>query len=217
MPGLAVSTTAAGESNAPPQSIYRHRLYIAILRPQFGVEGSDLDDLKSLIRTIPDYPKPGIMFRDVTTLLAHAQGFKAAIAQLAEPYRTQRIDAVAGIEARGFILGGAVADRLGCGFIPIRKKGKLPWRTLAQEYSLEYGVDTVEVHEDAIAKGERVLIVDDLIATGGTAEAAAKLIRRAEGEVAGAAFIIDLPELGGVARLNRLGIVSHKLMAFEGH
>lgn len=176
-----------------------------------------MDDLKSLVRTIPDYPKPGIMFRDVTTLLGHAQGFKAAVAQLAEPYRTQRIDAVAGIEARGFIMGGAVADRLGCGFIPIRKKGKLPARTIAQEYSLEYGVDVVEVHADAIRQGERILIVDDLIATGGTAEAAAKLIRRSAGEVAGAAFIVDLPDLGGVARLKALGIVSHALMAFEGH
>jgi adenine phosphoribosyltransferase len=176
-----------------------------------------VDDLKSLVRTIPDYPKPGIMFRDVTTLLGHAQGFKAAVAQLAEPYRTQRIDAVAGIEARGFIMGGAVADRLGCGFIPIRKKGKLPARTIAQEYSLEYGVDVVEVHADAIRQGERILIVDDLIATGGTAEAAAKLIRRSAGEVAGAAFIVDLPDLGGVARLKALGIVSHALMVFEGH
>ena len=176
-----------------------------------------MDDLKSLVRTIPDYPKPGIMFRDVTTLLAHAQGFKAAIAQLSEPFRTQRIDAVAGIEARGFILGGAVADRLGCGFIPIRKKGKLPWRTLSQEYSLEYGTDTVEIHEDAIARGERILIVDDLVATGGTAEAAAKLIRRAGGEVAGAAFVIDLPEIGGAAKLEQLGIACYRLMVFEGH
>ncbi len=176
-----------------------------------------MDDLKALVRTIPNHPKPGIMFRDVTTLFGHAQGFKAAIAQLTEPFRMQRIDAVAGIEARGFILGGAVADRLGCGFVPIRKKGKLPWRTYAQEYALEYGVDTVEIHEDAIAKGQRILIVDDLIATGGTAEAAAKLIRRSGGEVAGAAFIIDLPALGGVARLKDLQIASHILMAFDGH
>jgi adenine phosphoribosyltransferase len=187
------------------------------LRRESGVEARPVDDLKSLIRTIPDHPKPGIMFRDVTTLMGHAQGFKAAIAQLAEPYRTQRIDAVAGIEARGFIIGGAVADRLGCGFVPIRKKGKLPWRTIKQEYTLEYGVDTVEVHEDAIPKGARVLIVDDLIATGGTAEAGAKLIRRSGGEVAGAAFIIDLPELGGVKKLNGLGIACHALIAFEGH
>lgn len=176
-----------------------------------------MSDLKNLIRTIPDYPKPGIMFRDVTTLLGDAQGFKAAIAQLAEPYRTEPVDAVAGIEARGFILGGAVADRLGCGFVPIRKKGKLPWKTIGEEYALEYGVDVIEIHEDAIRPGERVLIVDDLIATGGTAEAAAKLIRRSGGTVVGAAFIVDLPELGGVKRLREQGVPSHALMAFEGH
>lgn len=176
-----------------------------------------MSDLKGLIRTIPDYPKPGIMFRDVTTLLGDAQGFKAAIAQMAEPYRTLRVDAVAGIEARGFILGGAVADRLGCGFIPIRKKGKLPWRTIGQEYTLEYGVDVIEIHEDAIRDGERILIVDDLIATGGTAIAAAQLIRRSGGEIVGATFIIDLPELGGVRRLNEAAIDCHALVAFEGH
>lgn len=175
-----------------------------------------MTDIKSLIRTIPDYPKPGIMFRDVTTLMGHPAGFKAAIDRLVEPY-AGKVDVVAGIEARGFIFGGAVAEKLGCGFIPIRKKGKLPWRTLAQEYSLEYGVDTVEIHADAITKGERILIVDDLVATGGTAEAAAKLIRRSGGEVAGAAFVIDLPEIGGVARLNALGIECHRLMTFEGH
>jgi adenine phosphoribosyltransferase len=176
-----------------------------------------LNDLKRLIRTIPDYPKPGIMFRDVTTLLGDAQGFKAAIAQMAEPFRTTPVDAVAGIEARGFILGGAVADRLGCGFVPIRKKGKLPWKTIGQEYTLEYGVDVIEIHEDAIAKGARILIVDDLIATGGTAEAAAKLIKRSGGEIVGASFIVDLPELGGVKRLADQGVSSHALMAFEGH
>ena len=176
-----------------------------------------MTDLKGLVRTIPDYPKPGIQFRDVTTLMGDAQGFKAAIAQMAEPYRTMPVDAVAGIEARGFILGGAIADRLGCGFIPIRKKGKLPWKTIGQEYTLEYGVDVIEIHEDAIAKGERILIVDDLIATGGTAEAAAKLITRSGGEIVGATFIVDLPELGGAKRLAALGVKSHALMAFEGH
>lgn len=176
-----------------------------------------MNDLKALIRTIPDYPKPGIMFRDVTTLLANPDGLKSAIAGMAAPYEDRRIDAVAGIEARGFILGGAVADRLGCGFIPIRKKGKLPWKTIGQEYALEYGVDVIEIHEDAIVRGSRILIVDDLIATGGTAEAAAKLIRRSGGEVVGATFIIDLPELGGVARLKDHGIDSHALIAFEGH
>jgi adenine phosphoribosyltransferase len=176
-----------------------------------------LNDLKSLIRSIPDYPKPGIMFRDVTTLLGDAQGFKAAVAQLTEPYRTVPVDAVAGIEARGFILGGAVADRLGCGFIPIRKKGKLPWKTIGQEYALEYGTDRIEMHEDAVRAGERVLIVDDLIATGGTAIAAAKLIRHVQGTIVGAAFIVDLPELGGVKALRDAGVESHCLMAFEGH
>ena len=176
-----------------------------------------MENLKRLIRTIPDYPKPGIMFRDITTLLGDSQGLKAAIARLAEPYRTEPVDAVAGIEARGFILGGAVADRLGCGFIPIRKKGKLPWRTIGQEYTLEYGVDQIEIHEDAIRPGQRVLIVDDLIATGGTAEAAAKLIRRSGGEIVGAAFVIDLPEIGGARLLEGQGIKVHTLMAFEGH
>lgn len=176
-----------------------------------------MTDLKRLVRTIPDYPKPGIMFRDVTTLLGDAQGFKAAIARMAEPFRTEPVDAVAGIEARGFILGGAIADRLGCGFIPIRKKGKLPWKTIGQEYALEYGVDIIEMHEDALDHGERILIVDDLIATGGTAEAAIKLIRRTGGEIVGATFVIDLPELGGAKRLEALGVNSHVLMTFEGH
>jgi len=186
------------------------------LAREFDVEVM-LTDLKSLVRTIPDYPKPGIMFRDVTTLFGDAQGFKAAIAQLAEPYRTQPVDAVAGIEARGFILGGAIADRLGCGFIPIRKKGKLPHKTIGEEYTLEYGVDVIEIHEDAIKEGERILIVDDLIATGGTAEAAVKLVRRTGGTIVGTAFVIDLPELGGMAKLKAQGVESHVLMAFEGH
>ena len=176
-----------------------------------------MDNLKSLVRTIPDYPKPGIMFRDVTTLFADAQGFKATIARMAEPYRTEPIDAVAGIEARGFILGGAIADRLGCGFIPLRKKGKLPYKTIGQDYELEYGTDTIEVHEDAITRGERILIVDDLIATGGTAEAAIKLIRKLEGEIVGAAFVVDLPEIGGRTKLEGMGVACHVLMDFEGH
>ena len=176
-----------------------------------------MPDLKSLIRTIPDYPKAGIMFRDVTTLLGDARGFKAAIERMAAPYLEAGEQAVAGIEARGFILGGAVADKLGCGFVPIRKKGKLPWKTIGQEYTLEYGVDIIEMHEDAIRQGERILIVDDLIATGGTAEAAVKLVRRSGGEIVGASFIIDLPELGGLTKLEALGVKSHVLMAFEGH
>ncbi|MEQ1652283.1 MAG: adenine phosphoribosyltransferase [Hyphomicrobium sp.] len=176
-----------------------------------------MKSLEKLIRTIPDYPKPGIMFRDITTLLGDAKGLKKAIKAMAEPFEDEEISAVAGIEARGFILGGAIADRLGCGFIPIRKKGKLPWKTIGQEYALEYGVDIIEIHEDAVTKDQRILIVDDLIATGGTAEAAVKLIKRSGGIVVGATFIIDLPELGGVKRLDAMGVASHTLIAFDGH
>ncbi len=176
-----------------------------------------MDNLKKLVRTIPDYPKPGIMFRDVTTLFADAQGFKAAIARLVEPYRAEPVDAVVGIEARGFILGGAVAERLGCGFIPVRKKGKLPSKTISQTYELEYGTDTIEVHADAVAHSERILIVDDLIATGGTAEAAIKLIRQVGGTIVGAAFVIDLPEIGGKSKLEAMGVKCHTIMEFEGH
>lgn len=176
-----------------------------------------MDDLKELIRTIPDYPKPGIMFRDVTTLLGDGPGFRKTIAALASPFAGNNVDAVAGIEARGFIIGGAVADRLGCGFVPIRKKGKLPWKTIGQEYTLEYGVDIIEIHEDAIAPGQRVLIVDDLIATGGTAEAAIKLVRRSGAEIVGATFIVDLPELGGGKRLDAHGVPWQALLAFDGH
>ena len=176
-----------------------------------------VQDLKSLIRTIPDYPKKGILFRDVTTLFADARGFRTAVAQMAAPFTAARVEAVAGIEARGFILGGAIADRLGCGFVPLRKKGKLPAKTIGQEYILEYGVDIIEMHEGAIAKGERVLIVDDLIATGGTAEAAVKLLKRSGGEIVGATFIIELPDLGGARKLSQLGIAWHALIAFPGH
>jgi adenine phosphoribosyltransferase len=174
-------------------------------------------DLKSLVRTIPDYPKPGIMFRDITTLIGDARGLSACIEQLAAPYADQRIDAVAGIEARGFILGGAVAERLGCGFIPIRKKGKLPAKAIGQDYELEYGIDVIEVHEDALKPGERVLVIDDLIATGGTAEAAVKLLKKLDAEVVGAGFVIDLPDLGGLGKLAALGVPCHTLIAFEGH
>ena len=176
-----------------------------------------VDDVKKLIRTIPDYPKPGIMFRDVTTLMRDATGFKAAVTAMAAPFADRKIDAVAGIEARGFIFGGAVADKLGCGFIPIRKKGKLPWTTVGQQYTLEYGVDTIEVHLDAMKAGERILIVDDLIATGGTAEAAVKLITRVGGVVAGATFVVDLPELGGMKLLRSYDVEAHALVAYAGH
>lgn len=175
-----------------------------------------MNDLKSLIRSIPDYPKPGILFRDVTTLMGHPEGFRSAINAMAAPY-LGKVDAVAGIEARGFVFGGAVAEKLGCGFIPIRKKGKLPWTTIGQQYTLEYGIDTIEIHLDAIQKGQRILIVDDLIATGGTAEAAVKLIQRAGGTVAGATFVIDLPDLGGAKLLRSHGVDLHVLMGFDGH
>lgn len=176
-----------------------------------------MKNLEDLIRTIPDYPKPGIMFRDITTLLADSKGLKKAIKGMAKPFEDEKVDAVAGIEARGFILGGAIADRLECGFVPIRKKGKLPWKTIGQEYTLEYGVDVIEIHEDAIEKDWRVLVVDDLIATGGTAEAAVKLVQRSGGTVVGATFIVDLPDLGGMRRLTDLGVASHALISFGGH
>ncbi len=174
-------------------------------------------DIKSVIRTIPDYPKPGIMFRDVTTLLGNARAFRTTVDQLVQPYAGTRIDKVAGIEARGFIIAGAVAHQLSVGFVPVRKKGKLPWKTLGQTYDLEYGTDTVEIHEDAVGKGDNVLLVDDLIATGGTAEAAIKLIEKAGGNVVGCGFIIDLPELKGRRRLEKLGKKVLSLVEFEGH
>jgi adenine phosphoribosyltransferase len=174
-------------------------------------------DFKSVIRTIPDYPKPGIMFRDVTTLLGNARAFRTTVDLLVQPYAGMRIDKVAGIEARGFIIAGAVAHQLSVGFVPVRKKGKLPWKTIGQTYDLEYGTDTVEIHEDAVQKGENVLLVDDLIATGGTAEAAIKLIEKAGGTVVGCSFIIDLPELKGRRRLEKLGKKVLSLVEFDGH
>jgi adenine phosphoribosyltransferase len=174
-------------------------------------------DIKSVIRTIPDYPKPGIMFRDVTTLLGNARAFRTTVDLLVQPYAGMQIDKVAGIEARGFIIAGAVAHQLSVGFVPVRKKGKLPWKTLGQTYDLEYGTDTVEIHEDAVQKGDNVLLVDDLIATGGTAEAAIKLIEKAGGHVVGCSFIIDLPELKGRRRLEKMGKKVLSLVEFEGH
>ena len=173
-------------------------------------------DVKSYIRTIPDFPHQGIQFRDVTSLFSDPRGFRVAIDQLLHPYAGVRIDKVAGLEARGFILGGAVAHQLSVGFVPVRKKGKLPGATLAQDYKLEYGTATMEIHDDAVQPGERVLIVDDLLATGGTAEAGVKLIEKLGGEVVSLAFIIDLPDLGGRARLETLGLDVHALCAFEG-
>ncbi len=175
-----------------------------------------MTDIRALVRSIPDYPKPGIMFRDITTLLGDAKGLTACVQQLAAPYMDARVEAVAGIEARGFILGGAIADRLGCGFVPIRKKGKLPAKAIGQDYELEYGVDVIEIHEDCIAKGERVLLVDDLIATGGTAEAAVKLLRKLDADIVAAVFVIDLPDLKGRKRVEALGVECHTLIEFEG-
>ena len=173
--------------------------------------------VKDYIRTIVDFPHEGILFRDVTTLFADARGFRMAIDQLLNPYAGMRIDKVAGLEARGFILGGAVAHQLSTGFVPIRKKGKLPGRTIAQGYTLEYGEAVMEVHDDALLPGEKVLLVDDLLATGGTAEAGIRLIERLGGEVVGCAFVIDLPDLGGRRKLEAMGMEVHCLCAFEGH
>ena len=150
-------------------------------------------DFSKAVRSIPDYPKPGIIFRDITTLLGNARAFRSAVDALVQPYAGVRIDKVAGIEARGFILGGAVAHQLSVGFVPVRKKGKLPWKVIGEDYALEYGVDRVEIHEDAVTKDEHVIVVDDLIATGGTAFAAIKLLERAGAKVVGCCFVIDLP------------------------
>lgn len=175
-----------------------------------------MDHIKRAIRTIPNYPKPGIQFRDVTTLLGDAAAFRAAIDAMVYPYAGNKIDKVAGIEARGFILGGAVAHQLSVGFVPVRKKGKLPHDTIGESYELEYGTDEVEIHTDAIKDGENILIVDDLIATGGTAEAAIKLLRRAGANIVGASFIVDLPDLGGARRIAALDVPVTRLVDFEG-
>ena len=175
------------------------------------------NDLKAAIRAIPDYPKPGIVFRDITTLLGNARAFRRAVDELVQPWAGMKIDKVAGIEARGFILGGAVAHQLSIGFVPVRKKGKLPWKVIGEDYALEYGTDRVEIHEDAVAKGDNVLVVDDLIATGGTAFAAIKLLERAGAKVVGCSFVIDLPDLGGADKLRALGKEVKSLVAFGGH
>jgi len=173
--------------------------------------------LKDTIRTIPDYPKPGIQFRDITTLLRDAAAFRETVDALTAPYRNRGVGSVVGIEARGFILGGAVAHQLGTGFVPIRKKGKLPSETLRVEYALEYGHDVMEIHRDAIRQGEKVILVDDLIATGGSALAAISLLRSLGADVVAACFVIDLPELKGADRIRALDIPVQALVAFEGH
>jgi adenine phosphoribosyltransferase len=172
--------------------------------------------VRDYIRTIPDFPHEGIMFRDVTTLFADPRGFRMAIDQLVAPFAGQRIDKVVGLEARGFILGGAVAHQLSTGFVPVRKAGKLPGAVIGQDYTLEYGQARVELHDDAITAGERVLIVDDLLATGGTAEAGIKLVEQLGGEIVGCAFIVDLPDLGGRKRLEAMGLPLITLCDFEG-
>jgi adenine phosphoribosyltransferase len=174
-------------------------------------------DIKSLIRTIPDFPKPGVMFRDITTLLKHSEGFRATIDQLVGKYSGVKIDKVAGIESRGFIIGAALAYQLKAGFVPIRKKGKLPGENFGHDYELEYGTDRLEIHTDAIQQGEKVLLVDDLIATGGTADATVKLIGKTGGQIVGCAFVIDLPDLGGRKRLESLGYSVVALCEFAGH
>src|SRR5918998_2895420 len=173
-------------------------------------------DIKATVRTIPDYPKKGIMFRDITTLLADARAFRRAVDELVQPWAGSKIDKVAGIEARGFILGGAVAHQVSAGFVPIRKKGKLPYKAVSMAYTLEYGTDIIEMHEDAVARGERVILVDDLIATGGTAEGAIKLLRQSGAQVLAACFIVDLPELGGADKLRKLDVPVRTLVTFEG-
>ena len=172
--------------------------------------------VKDYIRTIVDFPHEGILFRDVTTLFADPRGFRMAIDQMLHPYAGQPIDKVVGLEARGFILGGAIAHQLSVGFVPVRKKGKLPGAVISEEYTLEYGEAVVELHDDAIAAGEKVLIVDDLLATGGTAAAGIRLVERLGGEIVGCAFVVDLPELGGRQKLEALGMDVHCLCDFEG-
>src|SRR5690242_12373681 len=175
------------------------------------------NDLKAAVRNIPDYPRPGVMFRDITTLLGNARAFRRAVDELVQPWAGQKVDKVAGIEARGFILGGAVAHQVSAGFIPIRKKGKLPHKRVSIAYSLEYGLDEMEIHEDAVVRGERVIVVDDLIATGGTAEGAVKLLRQMGAEVLAACFIVDLPDLGGADKIRKLDVPVRTLISFEGH
>ncbi|MCX6722596.1 MAG: adenine phosphoribosyltransferase [Candidatus Staskawiczbacteria bacterium] len=175
-----------------------------------------MQELKDKIRTVPNWPKPGIMFRDITTLIKDPAGFKQVLDLLYERYKDMPIDKVVAIESRGFIFGSVLADRLGVGFVPIRKKGKLPADTLAEEYDLEYGKDKIEIHIDAIEKNEKILLVDDLIATGGTALAACNLLKKAGGEIVECVFVIDLPDLKGSKKLNDLAIKTFSLIQFEG-
>ncbi|MBP8064768.1 MAG: adenine phosphoribosyltransferase [Aeromonadaceae bacterium] len=175
-----------------------------------------LSFIESCIKTIPDYPKPGILFRDITSLVEHGQAFRATIDLLVEQYRNVPLDKIVGTEARGFIFGAPVAAALGLGFVPVRKPGKLPRSVFEESYELEYGEDRLQMHEDAICPGDRVLVVDDLLATGGTVDAAIKLIRRCGGIVEQAAFVISLPDLGGEEKLRAVGVESLCLVRFAG-
>jgi len=181
------------------------------------MDPTTLREIADSIRGIPDYPKPGVMFRDITTLLGNARVFKRVVDELTRPWESVDVARIAGIEARGFILGGALAHRLTAGFVPIRKKGKLPHATVRVAYSLEYGLDEMEIHADAIVPGERIVLVDDLIATGGTATAAVHLLRQLGAEILAACFVIDLPELGGGDKLRSLGVPVTTLVSFPGH
>lgn len=176
-----------------------------------------MNEISNLIRTIPNYPKDGIMFRDITTLLKDPKGFQLTINLLKERYQNQKIDFIAGIEARGFILGAALSYALGIGFIPVRKKGKLPGKTVSETYQLEYGTDTIEIHEDAFFKGAKILLIDDLIATGGTALGAISLIEKIGGEIIETAFVVDLPELKGAEKIKNKGYKVFSLTQFDGH
>ncbi len=185
--------------------------------PRDAALDTELMNLADTIRAIPDYPKPGIVFRDITTLLGDARAFRRAVDELVQPFAGLKIAKIAGVEARGFILGGAVAHQLSAGFVPVRKKGKLPRETLRVTYALEYGTDEIEIHRDAVQPGERVLLVDDLVATGGTAEGAVKLLSGLGAEVVAACFIVDLPDLGGADKIRRLGVPVRTLVSFAGH
>ena len=174
-------------------------------------------DLEAAIRTIPDYPKEGVLFRDITTLLGDPRAFRRAVDALVHPWAGAKVEKIAGIEARGFIIGGAIAHQLSAGFVPIRKRGKLPHETVRIAYSLEYGLDEMEMHRDGIRTGEKTILVDDLIATGGTAEAAVKLLKEIGAEVVAAVFIVDLPDLGGTKKIEALGVPVRTLVEFPGH
>ncbi len=185
------------------------------MRPEHQIPPAEY--IRAHIRTVPDWPAPGVMFRDITTLLANPRVFRVLVDQFVHRYFDQRPAAIAGLDARGFIIGSVVAYELGVGFVPIRKKGKLPYRTVQESYELEYGSATVEMHTDAVQPGDRVVLIDDLVATGGTMLAGARLLQRLGAEVVEAAAIVDLPELGGSARLRAAGLPLFTLVAFEGH